>query len=192
MLLSFSFLVLGFCSLPMPSSLTAWVAESQEKVIGGLTLPPDDAAPEEVIAACMAALQKNNAPHADAGKLLNWALAGDMMRQVHQGDPGKFLSWARRSPVFDCLVNCEKFEVEASTVQVIPGTQTRGAMAKAIVAVTPCEAVVDDEHSVRGRIGKPPDRKFLWTLQQERRPPRIGAWLLYQVLAVDQAFQETT
>ena len=40
-------------------------------------------------------------------------------------------------------------------------------------------------------VREAPSRKFLWTLQQERRPPRQGAWLLYEVLAVDKAIEKT-
>jgi hypothetical protein len=31
----------------------------------------------------------------------------------------------------------------------------------------------------------------LWTLQQERRPPRQGCWLIHEVLYVKNAFELT-
>ena len=103
----------------------------------------------------------------------------------------EFIKWTRRSPVFDCLVACDSFYLDEDTITEIPGTPTRGALCKVVVHVQPREAVVDGPHSVRGRIGRPPERAFLWTLQQQRRPPRIGAWLLYQVLAIDKALELT-
>ena len=33
---------------------------------------------------------------------------------------------------------------------------------------------------------------FLWTLQQERRPPQAGCWLVASVLAVDKAYEQLT
>lgn len=179
------------CDLPMPASLREFIADSQQEFIDGLVLPADDAPPEEVVRACMDGLQHNDEPRADSGKLLCWATAGDMMRTIHGGDPAKFVRWTRRSPVFDCMVGCERFEIEADTVLLLPGTPTRGAMAKAVVLVAPTEAIVDGAHSVRGRIGAPPERRFLWTMQQQRRPPRVGAWLIYEVLAIDHAFALT-
>ena len=176
---------------PLPPALADWMAASQQQAIDSLALPPDDAAPEEVVRVCMAALRDNDVPFRDAGKLLNWELGGGMLRAIHQGDPRQFLRWTLRSPVYDCMVRCESFEVEADTVEVIAGTPTRGALAKVVVRVTPVEAVVEGPHSVRGRVGKPRDRRFLWTMQQQRRPPRLGAWLIYQCLAVDKAHELT-
>ena len=114
-----------------------------------------------------------------------------MVRSIRQGDPIKFLQWTRRSPVFDCLVDCESWTLDRDTLTVIPGTPTRGALCKVVVKVTPREVTVDGPHSVRGRIGKPPDRAFMWTMQQQRRPPRIGAWLIYQLLSIDHALELT-
>lgn len=162
-----------------------------ELPIDSLVLPPDDTAPEEVVRMCMAALRDNDVPFRDAGKLYNWALGGDMLRAIHQGDPSNFLRWTLRSPVYDSMVRCESFNVESDTVEMIPGTPTRGALAKVVVRVTPVQAILDGPHSVRGRVGKPRDRRFLWTMQQQRRPPRLGAWLIYQCLAIDKAHELT-
>ena len=60
-----------------------------------------------------------------------------MVRSIHQGDPIKFLQWTRRSPVFDCLVDCESWTLDRDTLTVIPGTPTRGALCKVVVKVTP-------------------------------------------------------
>ena len=148
------------------------------------------ASAEEAVELCMRALQQNDEPCADTGKWFNWALGGDMVRSLHGGDPLRFLQWTRRSPVFDCLVDCESFSLDRSSVTTIPGTPTRGALCKLLVHVQPVEAIVNGEHSVRGRIGKPPARYFEWTMQQQRRPPRLGAWLIYQVVAVEHAVEQ--
>ena len=149
-----------------------------------------DASAEEAVELCMRALQQNDEPCADAGKWFNWALGGDMVRSLHGGDALRFLAWTRRSPVFDCLVDCESFALDRSSITTIPGTPTRGALCKLLVHVQPVEAIVDGEHSVRGRIGKPPVRSFHWTMQKQRRPPRLGAWLIYQVVAVEHTVEQ--
>jgi hypothetical protein len=84
------------------------------------------------------------------------------------------------SPVFSTMVNCAAYELESDTLTLIPGTATRGAMAKCVVVVTP---------STSAFASGP--RRFLWTLQQERRPPRAGEWLLYEVIAIDNAIMQT-
>jgi len=43
-----------------------------------------------------------------------------------------------------------------------------------------------DENSEEGER-----RQFLWTMQQERRPPRQGCWLIHEVMYVNNAFQLT-
>ena len=161
-----------------------------EEYVHSLPLPPNEAPPEVFVEYAMAALRKNDDPRPDTGKLTNWALGSDMVRGIHGGDPLQFLRWTRTSPVFDCMVDCESFELEMDTLSTIPGTPTRGAICKVVVRVTPREVTVDGPHSVRGRIGKPPERRFRWTMQQQRRPPRIGAWLIYEVLSMDHALDE--
>ena len=178
--------------LPSPHGARADVFLTAEpSFVQQLHLPEDEAPPAEVVRHCMAALKSNDSPQPDAGKWINWALAGDMIRSIHRGDPTEFIKWTRRSPVFDCMVDCESFRLAEDTLTVIDGTPTRGALCKVVVHVAPREAVVDGPHSVRGRIGRPPARAFLWTLQQQRRPPNIGAWRLYQVLAIDHALELT-
>ena len=58
----------------------------------------------------------------------------------------------------------------------IPATQTRGALATTMVTV----------QTNRGQ-----ERKFLWTLQQQRRPPDQGCWLVHECLYVENAIEQT-
>ena len=75
------------------------------------------------------------------------------------------------------LANCEEFNIEEPNV--IAGTPTRGALCTMIVKVKCRDAI------------PMPSRRFLWTLQQERRPPLTGCWLIREVLAVDRAIDLT-
>ena len=58
----------------------------------------------------------------------------------------------------------------------IPATQTRGALTTTMVTV----------QTNRGQ-----ERKFLWTLQQQRRPPDQGCWLVHECLYVENAIEQT-
>jgi hypothetical protein len=86
----------------------------------------------------------------------------------------RFIEFAH-NPVFASMVDSEDWTV-VSTGPVIAGTPTRGAMQTVLVHVSP---------------SKGNSRRFLWTLQQERRPPRAGCWLVYECIDTDQTFQQT-
>ena len=161
----------------------AWLAGAAPKIAcaarahafatAALPLPDADAPPEQVVFYCMDALKNNDEPSKDAGKRLNWELGSDMLRGIHKGALDNFLSWSNKSPVFSCMVDCERFTVDADSITLVPGTMTRGGLAKMKVVT------IKD-----GR-----ERSFLWTLQQQRMPPQ--RWLLYQVMAIDKAFEMT-
>jgi len=79
----------------------------------------------------------------------------------------------------------------------INGTVTRGAMQTVLMeareagaAATSVEKNEDDDEE-DGDEDKHGGRKFLWTLQKERRPPRQGCWIIHEVLYVKNAFQQT-
>ena len=89
--------------------------------------------------------------------------------------------------MFDSLVGCESFAVDLETLTIIAGAPTRGALCKVLVNVTPALATVHTP-SAAG-IGKPPTRRFRWTMQQQRRPLWLGAWLIYELHAMDHAIE---
>ncbi len=55
---------------------------------------------------------------------------------------------------------------------------TRGAMKTVLISVTPNNVDLKE-------------RRFLWTLQKERRPPRQGCWLVHECIAVENSFAMT-
>eukprot|EP00967_Tisochrysis_lutea_P121248 scaffold199631_cov37-Tisochrysis_lutea.AAC.1 len=137
--------------------------------------PSPSLGPEEVVELCLRGLQQ---PDRRSGLHLNWDFASGMMRTIHRGDFERFVTWSENSPVFGTMLGCDGFTMEMDTLQLLPGTLTRGDMAKLVVDVIPSSPML-----------KP--RKFLWTLQQERRPPLTGCWLVTQVLAIDKALELT-
>lgn len=83
------------------------------------------------------------------------------------------------NPTFGAMVNLKEWSI-LSIGPEIAGTNTRGAMRTVLTSVISTKNGVDKE------------RKFLWTLQKERRPPKAGYWLIQEVLFVDNAFHITT
>jgi len=139
--------------------------------------PTPSLAPEQVVEMCMRGLQQPERERR-TGLQLNWDFASGMMRCIHRGDFDKFVKWSENSPVFGTMLGCDGFIILMDTLQKLPGTPTRGKMAKLVVDVIPYSATSSP-------------RKFLWTLQQERRPPLVGCWLVTQVLAIDKALELT-
>lgn len=119
---------------------------------------------EAVVALCMNAMANNDAPIPDAGLRTYWNFSGDMCRAAVGGSLDAFLKSAR-NPTFSQLVDHESWSGQLGNR--IPATQTRGALTTTMVTV----------QTNRGQ-----ERKFLWTLQQQRRPPDQGCWLVYECL----------
>lgn len=124
----------------------------------------------------MDALAKNNFPECDSGLATCFAFSNDLCRAAVGGSLEDFVKFAN-NPVFGSMVDCNSWRAEPLNFVGEPGgTPTRGAMATQLV------------HVVSSR-GQP--RSFIWTLQQERRPPHAGSWLVWQCLARDKAIEMT-
>jgi hypothetical protein len=146
--------------------------------------PSPDLSPHDVVIACIVASQENDSLEevaragVDWGLRYQWRFFNGMTRANWNGDVDEFMQECHNNP--SGIVNCAWFETEEETISVIAATPTRGAICKMVV-------------HVRCRDGRPmPSRKFLWTLQQERRPPQVGCWLISSVLALDRALNELT
>ena len=128
---------------------------------------------EAVVALCMNALGRNDDPIPDAGLRTCWNFSRDMCRAAVGGSLADFLKYAR-NPTFAQLVDHESWSGKLGNL--IPATQTRGALTTTMVTV----------QTNRGQ-----ERKFLWTLQQQRRPPDQGCWLVHECLYVENAIEQT-
>ena len=155
---------------------------TRSTVLASASAPAPDPAlsPVEIVEICQRALQKNDFPEVDAGRELNFAFAGDQLRAIWGGSMDEFVRWSKANPVFEYMVDCDDFEILEDTVETNEGTPTRGSLTKMVVRVRN-----NDQPSKKGA------RDYLWTLQQERRPPMTGCWLLWQVIAVDKAHELT-
>lgn len=122
----------------------------------------------------MDALAANNFPDINSGLATCYAFSNGMCRAAVGASVEEFIVYAQ-NPVFQSMVDAQKWR--ADPINILESTTpTRGAMATQMVHVV----------SRRGDT-----RSFLWTLQQERRPPLAGAWLVYQCLAKDYAISLT-
>ena len=113
--------------------------------------------------------------HAIDATLTHWFIytQSDMCRAAVGGSLADFLKYAR-NPTFAQLVDHESWSGKLGNR--IPATQTRGALTTTMVTV----------QTNRGQ-----ERKFLWTLQQQRRPPDQGCWLVHECLYVENAIEQT-
>jgi len=139
--------------------------------------------PEDVVTTCMTYLQGSGVEpqrHVHAGLEICYNFSSDSCRMANGGSLESFLQHAN-NPVFQSMVDCARWEV-LNVGPEIPGTPTRGAMQTVLVHVVPKVIYGGAQRN---------DRKFLWTIMKERRPPRQGHCLVHECIAVDNAFAHT-
>lgn len=139
-----------------------------------ILFPSDDCDGPGIVMICMNALLKNSEPYSNAGLEVCWNFSSDRCRASQGGSLQKFVEFAR-NPIFASMINAQNWEIK-SIGPVIPGTANRGAMQTVLIEVLP-------------QNGRP--RDFLWTLQQERRPPRQNYWLVHECIFKDNAWAQT-
>lgn len=140
-----------------------------------IAFPSTEYAAPEVVMLCMDGLKKNNVPYGNAGLENCWNFSSDRCRAAQGGSLEAFIQFAA-NPIFSSMVDAAGWSA-VSIGPLIEGTRTRGAMQTVLIDVTPAKGGAD--------------RRFLWTLQQERRPPRQGCWLVYECIDTAQAYQQT-
>lgn len=123
----------------------------------------------DVVTICMETLQDNT----QDGIQVCFEFSTDRCRAALGGSLEKFKVYAT-NPVFGYLVHCRDYSI-VNTGPVIAGTPTRGAMQTVLMDAGP----------------ESESRRFLWTLQQERRPPRQGCWIIHEVVYVKNAYALT-
>ena len=96
--------------------------------------------------------------------------------KANGGSLEDFINYAA-NPTFGSMINAIEWKV-LSVGPEIPGTATRGAMKTILVLVKPQSSDLNE-------------RRFLWTMQKERRPPRQGCWLVHECIFVENAFDLT-
>jgi hypothetical protein len=143
-----------------------------------------------------------------------FGFSNDRCRAAIGGSLTEFQLYAE-NPTFRHLVRCDAWDI-VKVGEVIPAAiPHRGAMQtilmravtrnkKPNVGKSSMAAAAwadddtgsgrpDDDDLGKRRRGQPQEegRLFLWTLQQERRPPRQDCWLVHEVLYVNNAYLQT-
>ncbi|KAK1736587.1 hypothetical protein QTG54_012609 [Skeletonema marinoi] len=124
----------------------------------------------DVVVACMDGLLNNDTPWANSGLEICWDYSSDRNRAAQGGSFDEFITYAS-NPTFSTMVNAKEFSIE-NVGAYIKGTNTRGAMQTVLVKVQPLQGE---------------ERSFLWTMAQERRPPRQGLWLVHECINLENA-----
>ena len=166
------------------SNLCASFDGTPESMTQPLPTSNDFMTPEKVVTTCMRYLQGKGDPtpmQERAGLEICYNFSSDSCRMANGGSLESFLQRAN-NPVFQTMVGCAQWEV-VNVGPEIAGTSTRGAMQTVLIDVMP--RLVMDGGAERN------DRKFLWTIVKERRPPRQGHCLVHECVAVDNAFAHT-
>jgi len=129
----------------------------------------------------------------DAGLEVCFHFSNDRCRAAIGGSLDNFNEYAS-NPTFDYLINCESWKI-LSVGPAIEGTQHRGSMQTVLMTArtekqTESENTKDETKASR-KADDDGGRRFLWTLQQERRPPRQGCWMVHEVLYTKNAYLQT-
>jgi hypothetical protein len=164
---------------PTHRSITTSIQQAAIEYDDFLPNPHPDFSATDVVTVCMNTLIDRK----DGGGLeVCFNFSSDQCRAAVGGSLDNFAEYAT-NPVFKFLVQCHEWNT-VSVGSVIPGTPTRGAMQTVLMDAILPEASLqagDDDGA----------RRFLWTLQQERRPPRQGYWVVHSVIYVKNAYQLT-
>lgn len=165
-----------------------FLEKQQSHPVGDVLPTPNvDYSAHDVVTMCMNHLQDNHVPVANAGLQVCFDFSSDRCRAACGGSLQDFVEYAA-NPTFGALLYCESWKV-LSIGPIIAGTPTRGAMQTVLIEVQSASSP-SSTSSATASASKAPKR-FLWTLQQERRPPRQGCWLVHEVLFTKNAYSLT-
>jgi len=190
-----------FRSGPRRAEVALQVASSPKPAI---VEPSADLGPTEMVDLVCKALQDNDSPTLDAGLTTLFrfltpqgraAIAPPQAKGGRQGGVELDAFLTEASHPFLVLIGCDEFIVSEATV--INATATRGALGtvKLEVRARPdgerlsnslSSSVANREADTNSTV----TRRFLLSLEQQRRPPLTGCWLLKEPLALERsAFQ---
>jgi hypothetical protein len=90
--------------------------------------------PENVVIACMDAMQRNDVPWLNHGLELCFDYSSDRCRAALGGSLDEFISFAS-NPTFGSMTNTKSYEI-VNVGPIIAGTPTRGSMQTVLVKIT--------------------------------------------------------
>ena len=162
--------------------------------LASLTLPTKPCAslaPEDVAVAVFRGLQHNNVPQKDTGyerafNFCSWECRKAATARRGADTLDRFVEF---SDVLLPFLNAVKVAVEKTPegIKVTPGTPTRGALCFVRVNAYTSKMVVPGGEGNEDDASLVPT-SFVVQLQQERRPPLQGMWLIREITDVRHAF----
>lgn len=166
----------GFSSEELEKATTVFFQyDDDDEEHDNLPIPNPSLEPMDVLSACMSTLLDKQ----DAGLEVCFNFSSDRCRAALGGSLERFAEYAQ-NPVFGYLVKCCDYEV-VNVGPLIQGTPTRGDMQTILMEAKQGEDKLVDSVA----------RRFLWTFQKERRPPKQGCWVIHEVIYVKNAFDLT-
>ena len=159
------------------------------------TEPSPDLSPEAVVSLLCRGLQYNDVPMIDSGLRRVYEFATFECRAALTSRKGARSGVERFVEFADLwtIPHCKDFRPMGEAT-LIPGTETRGALATMTVEVDEAlgfrfrsgyertDLAVDADSQQGGDRDGTKTELYLFTLTQERRPPLAGCWLLQAVL----------
>mmetsp|Transcript_23479 Transcript_23479/g.36236 ORF Transcript_23479/g.36236 Transcript_23479/m.36236 type:complete len:422 (+) Transcript_23479:196-1461(+) len=174
------------------STALLWEQAGDMAAFGLPSKPSPDLSAEHVVSAIVRGLQYNDIPTNNTGVVRCYEFMDLMCKKGVTGYgniPEErtldfFLPHAMSSPKLRPFIGCES--VVMGNVSYIPGTQTRGTIATCPVKVVPTDdPVLHDSGFVRDAIRlHAPEQTFMFHLQQQRRPPLAGAYIVTNIVNV--------
>uniref|UniRef100_A0A7S1Z2H3 Tim44-like domain-containing protein n=1 Tax=Trieres chinensis TaxID=1514140 RepID=A0A7S1Z2H3_TRICV len=156
--------------------------------------PDPSISPELVAVSCCRSLQFVDHPSPDDGlrrifPFFTWECRKAVTARRGGDVLERFVEHGSLSPALQPFMGATRIEVGEGTLT--PKTQTRGDLVSFPVKVHGA-AVLAFQHSsglIRDRVGEePPITDMVMRLEQQRRPPMQGCWLVREVLDVRHAF----
>ncbi len=199
---------------------TSVQAVSMENTFSDLLPNPNPALRAvDVVTACMDAFVENRHDNT-IGLDVCFAFSNDRCRAAIGGNINEFYQYAI-NPTFTYLTSCVSYSIisigpiingtahrgsmQTILMEVIPSITTSMTLSASpqyqskrnTVPALPTPKRKDltnkDHQALLGQkaAALTPPRRFLWTLQQERRPPLQNCWMIHEVLYTKNAFQQT-
>jgi hypothetical protein len=187
------------------TSLPVFTSNSKNSFSDLLPSPNPTLTALDVVTLCMDTLIQNR-HDTKIGLEVCFTFSNDRCRAAIGGNLIDFFQYAT-NPTFTYLTSCSSYSVIAMG-PIILGTTHRGSMQTILIEIIPSISTsmtsslvsLSNQNRVNNKPLKPPEptpnddqvpRRFLWTVQQERRPPFRGCWMIHEVLYTKNAYQQT-
>lgn len=189
--------VLTLCST---SFATAFVAQrvspdwfEAELTLRNFPKKPNPDLPAEHVARCfLRSLQFVDHPDPSSGlrrvhPFLTWECIRSVTARSEVLDAKTFCEYGALSPALQPLMGATRIELDAKDCTISPGTKARGDIVSFHITVYGAEVLAFQHKSgmIRDRVSQGPPRvDMVIRLEQARRPPLAGSWLVKEIADV--------